>query len=181
MTIFAFESIEQSRQRRLFTLLEVDFLTTHRFWANIPLMAIAGIVVAMIFSPTDQLGSQALVGLGFGLLIILSSFFHGLGHVISSRMVNAPMKALIMTATVGVTHFEDVGEQASRVHVARSLGGPMLNLAVGIAAIVVYLFGLDSYFLLFLGIVNLGFVGFTFLPIPSLDGSVILRELRDWR
>ena len=181
MTLFAFESFEESRQRKLFTLLEVDFLSTHRFWLNIPMMAIAGIAVAVIFSPTDQLGSQTLVGLGFGLLIMLSSFFHGLGHVISSRMVNAPMKALIMTATVGVTRFDDDGEQASRVHVGRSLGGPMLNLAVGIAAIMVYLFALDSYFLLFFGIVNLGFGGFTFLPIPSLDGSVILRELRGWK
>jgi Zn-dependent protease len=96
-------------------------------------------------------------------------------------MVNAPMKALIMTATVGVTHFEDEGEQVSRVHVGRSLGGPLLNLAVGVVAVALYLFALDSYFLLFLGIVNLGFGVFTILPIPSLDGSVILRELRDWK
>ena len=121
------------------------------------------------------------MGLGFGLLIILSSFFHGLGHVISSRMVNAPMKALVMTATVGVTHFDDYEEQGSRVHVGRSLGGPALNLILGIIAIAIYLSALDSYFLLFFGIVNLGFGGFTFLPIPSLDGSVILRELRGWR
>jgi len=31
MTLFAFETIEESRQRKLFTLLEVDFLSTHRF------------------------------------------------------------------------------------------------------------------------------------------------------
>jgi hypothetical protein len=54
MTLFAFETIEESRQRKLFTLLEVDFLSTHRFWLNIPLMAIAGIAVAVIFSLTDQ-------------------------------------------------------------------------------------------------------------------------------
>ena len=53
MSLFAFESTEESRQRRLFTLLEVDYLSTHRFWLNIPLMAIAGIAVAVFFSPTD--------------------------------------------------------------------------------------------------------------------------------
>ena len=181
MTLFAFESFEESRQRKLVTLLGVDFLSTHRFWLNIPLVMIVGIAVAVIFSPTDELGSQALVGLGFGLLIILSNFFHGLGHVISSRIVNAPMKALIMTATVGVTHFEDSGEQASQVHVGRSLGGPVLNLTLGVVAVALYLAALDIYFLLFFGIVNLGFGGFTFMPIPSLDGSVILRELRNWK
>jgi Zn-dependent protease len=173
--------MEESRQSKLFTLLGVDFRSTYRFWVNIPLMAIGGIAVSVIFSPTDQLGSQMLVGLGFGLLIILSSFFHGLGHVISSRIVNAPMKALIMTATVGVTHFEDQEEQASRVHVGRSLGGPALNLILGIVAIAIYLIAQEIYFLLFFGIVNLGFGVFTSLPIPSLDGSVILREVRDWK
>jgi Zn-dependent protease len=181
MTLFAFESFEEPRRRKLFTLLEVDYFSTHRFWVNIPLTAVAGIAVALIFSPADQLVSQVLVGLGFGLLIIVSSFIHGLGHIISSRMVKAPMKSLIMTATVNVTHFEDMGEQSSRVHVGRSLGGPVLNLILGVLAIAIYLIALDSYFLLFFGIVNLGFGGFTILPIPSLDGSVILRELRDWK
>ncbi len=181
MTLFAFETIEESRQRKLFTLLEVDFLSTHRFWLNIPLMAIAGIAVAVIFSLTDQVGSQVLVGLGSGLLIMLSNFFHGLGHIIGSRKVNAPMTALIMTVTVGVTHFEDRVEQGSLVHVGRSLDGPTLNLAFGIVAIAIYLFTLDSHFLLFFGIVNLGFGVLISLPIPSLDGSVNLRELRNWR
>jgi Zn-dependent protease len=121
------------------------------------------------------------VGLGYGLLIMLSSFFDGLGHIIDSRKVNAPMTALIMTAAVGVTHFEDRVEQGSLVHVGRSLDGPTLNLAFGIVAIAIYLFTLDSYFLLSFGIVNLGFGVLISLPIPSLDGSVNLRELRNWR
>ena len=181
MTLFAVETIEESRQRKLFTLLEVDFLSTHRFRLNTPLMAIAGIAVAVIFSLTDQVGSQVLVGLGYGLLIMLSNFFHGLGHIIGSRKVNAPMTALIMTVTVGVTHFEDRVEQGSLVHVGRSLDGPTLNLAFGIVAIAIYLFTLDSHFLLFFGIVNLGFCVLISLPIPPLDGSVNLRELRYWR
>jgi hypothetical protein len=94
MTLFAFESMKESRQSKLFTLLGVDFRSTYRFWVNIPLMAIAGIAVSVIFSPTYQLGSQVLVGLGFGLLIILSSFFHGLGHVISSSMVKCTDEGL---------------------------------------------------------------------------------------
>ena len=91
------------------------------------------------------------------------------------------MTALIMTVTVGVTQFEDRVEQGSLVHVGRSLDGPTLNLAFGIVAIAIYLFTLDSYFLLFFGIVNLGFGVLISLPIPSLDGSVNLRELRNWR
>ena len=95
--------------------------------------------------------------------------------------MNAPMTALIMTATVGVTHFEDRVEHGSLVHVGRSLDGPTLNLAFGIVAIAIYLFTLDSYFLLFFGIVNLGFGVLISLPIPPLDGFVDLRELRNRR
>jgi len=171
----AFETIEESRQRKLFTLLEIGFLSKHRFWLNVPLLAIAGIAVTVIFSLTDQVGSQALVGLGFELLLSRPRARY------RQSPVNAPMTALIMTATVGVTHFEDRVEQGSRVHVGRSLGGPTLSLAFGIVAIAIYLFTLDSYFLLFFGIGNLGFGVFTSLPFPSLDGFINLRKLRNWR
>ena len=181
MSLFAFENNEVSHQRKLFVFLDVDFFTTSRTWINLPMMAIVGIVIALIFEPVDRLILQILVGIGYGMLVVTSSLCHGLGHILSSRVANAPMKSLLLTATVGVTHYEDDGAQASRVHVGRSLGGPLLNLVLGMTSIAIYLFALDNHFLLFFGIVSLGFGAFTFLPIPSLDGSVILRELRNWK
>lgn len=181
MTIFVFENIEESHQRKLFTVLGVDYVLASRAWLNLPLMAIVGIVIALIFAPVEQLSSQILVGIGYGILIIISSFCHGLGHIISSHLVNAPMNSLISTATVNVTHYDDDEVHPSRIHVGRSLGGPILNLLIGCLAIAVYTFALPNHFLLFFGIVNLLFFVFTLLPIPSLDGAVILRELRNWK
>lgn len=181
MTLFVAENIEESNQRRLFSLLGVDYFATARTWMNLPLMATIGIVVTLLFVPTDQLLSQLLVGIAFGFLIIVASFCHGIGHVISSRLVNAPVTSIILTATVNITHYDDTEEQPSRIHVGRALGGPVFNLLLGVIAMGLYSFLVNSRFLLFFGIVNLVFGVFTLLPIPSLDGSVILAELRDWR
>ena len=49
-------------------ILEVDSLSPHRLRLNTPLMAMAGIAVAVIFALPEQVGSQLLVGLGYGLL-----------------------------------------------------------------------------------------------------------------
>jgi Zn-dependent protease len=181
MTLFVFEDIEEFHQRRLFTILGVDYFATSRSWMNLPFMAIIGIAVALIFAPTNQLLLQILVGLGYGFLIIICSFCHSLGHIISSRIVKAPVTSLLSTATVTVTHYEDDQEQPGRVHVGRSLGGPVFNLLLGSIAIVIYMVAVPNHFLLFFGIVNLVFGVLTLLPIPSLDGAVILRELRDWK
>jgi len=176
MTVFVFENTEESQQRKLFTFWGVDYFATSYTWVNLPLMAIFGIVIALIFAPVDQLLPQILVGIGYGLLIIISSFCHSIGHIISSRLVNAPVKSILVTATVNVTHYEDDEEPPSRIHVGRSLGGPVFNLLVGLIAIAV-----PNHFFLLFGTVNLVFAAFTLLPITSLDGAVIWRELRDWK
>jgi hypothetical protein len=170
MTIFVVESIDQSRQRKLFTLLGVDYCATSRVWLNPPLMVLIGIIIALIFAPTNQLLSQILAGLWV--------WFAGDDQQLLPR-VNAPVKSILATATVYVTHYEDDEEQPSRVHLSRSLGGPGLNLLLGLTALAIYMLAVPNHFLLFFGIVNLGFGVFTLLPIPSLDGAVIWRELRD--
>jgi len=181
MTVFVFENTEESQQRKLFTFWGVDYFATSYTWVNLPLMAIFGIVIALIFAPVDQLLPQILVGIGYGLLIIISSFCHSIGHIISSRFVSAPVKFILVTATVNITHYEDDKEQPSRVHVGRSLGGPILNLLLGLIVIAIYMFAMPSHFLLFFGSANLIFATFSSLPIPTVDGAVILHELRDWK
>jgi hypothetical protein len=79
MTLFVHENIDQSRQRKLFTFLEVDFFATSYTWLNLPLMVLVGIVFALIFAPANQLLSHILVRIGYGFLIMISSFFHGIG------------------------------------------------------------------------------------------------------
>ncbi len=179
MTVFVVEDLEERTHRRLFTLLDVSCLATARAWLNIPLMFLAGVAIAMVIRPDDGLASGLLSGVAFGALISVSSFCHGLGHAISSRMVGAPMTSMILTATVGITRFEDSQEQPSRIHIGRSLGGPALNLTLGLAAIPASRFVGMEPFIIFFAVVNVLFGVFTLLPISSLDGSVIWRSFRE--
>lgn len=120
-----------------------------------------------------------MAGVGYGLLIMLASFCHGLGHIISSKMAGAPMTKLIGTVTVHTTYYDDKdSEISSRQHIMRAIGGSSMNFLVGILALVINAFVFQTHFLLLFGVINLLFVGITISPLPSLDGAVILREMR---
>jgi hypothetical protein len=181
MTLFVFESTDMAHQRKLFTVLGADYVMTARTWINPFLMGLVGIMIALIAAPVAGVAAQIVVGVVYGALIMLSSFCHGLGHVLSSQWVNAPVDRLIATATVTVAFYADNTAQPSRVHVGRSLGGPLLNLLIGVIALAMNALVLNTHFLVLFGVVNLVFAGFTLTPIPSVDGAVILRELRNWQ
>ena len=181
MTLFTVEELDEPARRKLFTIFGVTFVATRRFWINLPIVTAIGIAIALIFSVSGSLVIQILTGLGFGLVLIVSSLIHGVGHIFSSSLVNAQMKSLVLTATVYVTEFDDEEEQRSGVHIGRSIGGPALNILLGLVALVIQLALVQNPFILTFAIVNLGFGVFTLLPIPSLDGSVLLREVRNHR
>ncbi len=181
MSLLVFENTKKSHRQKIFTLFGVDYYITKRTWINLPLMLSVGIVYSLLFSPENQFAVKILNGLGYGFLIMLSMFSHGLGHIISSKMVDAPISSIIMTATVNVIQFDDSDEKPSRIHVGRSLGGPIFNLLLGFLAIAISQNTAQNIFLIFFGWLNIALGGITLLPIPSLDGPVIIRELRDWK
>ena len=183
MTLFVFENTDTPRLNKLFTLLDVDVMAAPRAWLGVVLALIIGVVVSLIANLVGGLGAQVLVGFVFGLMIYAAFFVHGLGHIISSRVVNAPMQFLILTTTVPITRYDDADEASipSRVHVGRSLGGPAANLVLAVVGFVLYALVAHSPFFLFLGMQNTVFVVMLLLPIPTLDGAVIWREVRHWR
>ena len=181
MSLLVFENTKKSHRKKTFTLFKVDYYITKRTWLNLPLMLSIGIVFALLFSPENQLILKLLSGAAYGLLIILSFFSHGLGHIISSKIVDAPVSSIIMTATVNIIQFDDTDEKPSRIHIGRSLGGPIINLLLGFLAIAITQLAPQNIFLIFFGWLNIALGVITLLPIPSLDGPVIIRELRDWK
>lgn len=181
MTLFVLEKIDAPRHRKLFTVLGVEYVVTSRAWINPFFWAAFGIAVALVFKPVEPVGSQILVGLGYGILSIIASFGHGFGHIVSARIANAPMKSLVSTATVHVTYYGPEDDLPSRAHIGRALGGPLLGLALGLVSIAAYFVADENHFILLFGGVNLLFAAMTLSPLPSLDGAVILRELRRWK
>ena len=178
MTLLVLDKIDKESQRKLFSIMGVDVCLSSHGWLHPLLMLIAGIVLAFIFAPVAGMGAKLIAGVGYGVLLIAMLIVHELGHIISSQMVGAPMTSLVLTATVGIGQYEDSEEPSSRVHVGRSLGGPVANLIVGLICLLLFA---SNHYLQFFGAMNLLLAIVAILPIPTLDGAVIFRELRNWR
>ena len=169
---FVVENFENADVRRLFSLFGVRYVATRWAWLSPVMMLVVGGVVTYASAGEESAGVQAMRAAVLGVLLLLGMVCHGAGHVISSRYIGAPMHSLILTATVPVTHFEDHRPQPRRVHVVRTLGGPMANLALAVASFVAWRLGAGMP-IAFFGIVNASIGLFTLLPLRTLDGAVL--------
>ena len=128
-------------------------------------------------SLTDRLYQSLL----FTIAVEITTVLHAFGHILSGKMAHSAMDELLITATRDVNLYHgDQGVIPGHIHLIRSLGGPVFNLliaglcsalAVGMgpgfgSALIASLISTNRFF---------GFGGF--LPLPSVDGEVIWREL----
>ena len=128
-------------------------------------------------SLTDRL-YQALL---FTIAVEITTVLHAFGHILSGKMVHSAMDELLITATRDVNLYH--GDQSlipGHIHLVRSLGGPIFNLFVAglcatLATVIAPGFWLDLVASLISTNLFFGFGGF--LPLPSVDGEVIWREL----
>ena len=117
----------------------------------------------------------------FTIAVEITTVLHAFGHILGGKLVHSPMDELLIATTRDVNVYH--GDQrllSGYVHLVRSLGGPLFNLLV---AGVCYAFapfiaqGFWSALLASLISTNLFFGIGSFLPIPSVDGEVIWREI----
>ncbi len=117
----------------------------------------------------------------FTIAVEIANQIHAFGHILSGKIVRSAMDELLITATRDVNLYHgDQNLVPGYVHLVRSLGGPILNI---LAAGVFYTFApapnhsfLNSLIASLISI-NL-FIGLgSFLPLPSVDGGVIWREI----
>ncbi len=175
--IFVFEDIETAPRRRLFTLFGVPWTATPSAWQSLVFLTVVGLIIALIFLPGWSLGSRLLFGVIYGLLIKTIYLVHDLGHVLGGKYVGAPMDEALITGTRHINIYRGPQDYPSRVHLSRALGGPLLNIMVGIVGLTIW--GIvGGHVLLFFGLGNLLFGLGSFVPVPSVDGEVIWRELR---
>jgi Zn-dependent protease len=128
-------------------------------------------------SVTDRL-YQALL---FTIAVEITTVLHAFGHILSGKLVHSAMDELLITATRDVNLYH--GAQTlvpSHVHLVRSLGGPIFNLIIAeVCTLLTPLIG-PGFWLDLLGSListNLFFGFGGFIPLPSVDGEVIWREL----
>jgi hypothetical protein len=117
----------------------------------------------------------------FTIAVEITTALHAFGHILSGKLVHSAMDELLITATRDVNLYH--GDQSlvpGHVHLVRSLGGPVFNLFIGgVCFLCISLIppGFWSDLLASLISTNLFFGFGGFLPLPSVDGEVIWREL----
>lgn len=180
--VFAVERIEVVPQHQLGTVLGVELLGTPRWWISLLWMLGAGLILGWVVLVAATIPWHLLNGIGFGLAIAVAVLCHQVGHLVSGLIVGAPMDADLLTATLPVNLYrKDQGRHyPSRVHLGRALGGPIGNLLVGLAVLGLRFVGLYQPLVTTFAIINLLFVVVALVPLPTLDGGTVLRELSNW-
>ncbi len=170
---WVFEDIESAQRRRLFAFRSVVWQATAHAWLSIPIFATSGAALAFAAGALRANPATWPSILAYGLLLYLTNVVHTLGHLLSGALVGRPMDGVLVTATFDVNLYS--GDQSGlrrRVHVARALGGPLLNLLAGIAGLAAGPV-LGSTWLQFFGYASVASALWTLLPIAPMDGWVL--------
>lgn len=114
----------------------------------------------------------------------ISTLIHALGHILGGKLVRSPMDELLLTATRGVNIYHgDQDAIPGFVHIGRAMGGPILNLLIyGVMMQLLHYSGVGfrSDLLAAIASTSLFMGAGGFLPLPSVDGQVIWREVFHW-
>lgn len=173
--ILVMENVETTRRIKLYRFLGVDWYYTPVAWLGMLVFIGGGIIVALIFSPP---GNAIINGIFYGALAYFANTLHTIGHILGGRVVGAPMHGNLVTIMRHINLYNDTGNETRRIHLGRALGGPIMNILVGVLALIGWSSSQD-HFMLFFAVIGLSVYGiFPLFPIPSLDGEVIWRELR---
>jgi len=165
---------------RLFSAFGVEWHATRWAWAAPVFWLALGWMVAWAESAArGAVGGDspvgppgvALAGLTYGVLLWLTNAVHTLGHVVASRVAGTSMDAVVLTSTRDVTVYRGAKRDVAEwIRVVRSLGGPLANALIGLAALAV-----AAPWLRMLGVFNLCIAAWTLAPVPTMDGWIVWR------
>lgn len=179
-------------RRRLFTAMGVEWWATRWAWVGPLFWVTLGCVVAWAegavggtgaagSAPSGAAAAEATKGVAYGLLLWLTNAVHTLGHVAASRMAGTPMDAVVITSTRDVTVYRGAKREVPEgIRVIRSMGGPLANALLALAALagaaaISGSAGGFSPWLRMFGVFNLCVAAWTLSPVPTMDGWVVWR------
>jgi hypothetical protein len=178
---FILEDLDTVRRIRIGKFWGVDLFITPIVWLSPFIFFGLYFLINLLnnrLTLTERLVQASFFTFAVGITMVLHSF----GHILGGKLVNSSMSGLLIAATRHVNVYDgDQSQISSRVHLARSLGGPLFNLlSAGIFFILIQWMEAGFWMRLFSSLisVNLFFGLGSFLPIPSVDGEVIWREIR---
>jgi hypothetical protein len=173
--------MEGVQPRRLLRAFGLDWMATPSAWIAPVWMLAAGVVVGLIVERHAAAGTRLLLGLAYGALILASILVHYFGGAVAGRLVGAPMRQVVFTATLAYNVYDESREYPSRVHLIRGLGEPAANFLLGAVMLDLYLAGSHSHVVVFLAVLNLAFFVIAMAPFPTMHGGVVLKNLRAWK
>jgi Zn-dependent protease len=174
------EDIDTVRRIPIGRFWGVNLLVTPFTWLS-PFVFFALHILLNLLNSHLSLTDRLYQAFLFTIAVEITTVLHAFGHILSGKMVNSAMDELLITATRDVNLYH--GDQSlipGHVHLVRSLGGPIFNLFVaGVCATLATGVASDFWLALVtsLASTNLFFGLGGFLPLPSVDGEVIWREL----
>jgi Zn-dependent protease len=174
------EDIDTVRRIPIGRFWGVDLLVTPITWLG-PFVFFGLHFLLNLLNTQPGLAERLYQSLLFTIAVEITTVLHAFGHILSGKMVHSAMDELLITATRDVNLYH--GDQRlvpGHVHLVRSLGGPLFNLLIaGLCLLFAPLVstGLGSDLLASLISTNLFFGFGGFVPLPSVDGEVIWREL----
>lgn len=185
---FFLDDLDHVRHILIGRLGRVQIAVTPTVWLQLPFFF--GLGLALTFLPGrlplgTVLAARIADALTFTVAGLLANTVHGLGHVVTGTLAGSPMDELLLTSTRDANIYR--GDQSairSRTHIARASGGPLANLvSAGLAFALLRVVGGGQHpYLARSAGLNLAFGLGALLPLPSVDGEVIWRELwRGWR
>ena len=179
---FIFENLATVRRISLGKFWGVEVLITSLTWLG-PFLFFALHFVFNLLNFKLSLLERLNQALYFTIAVEITTAIHALGHIISGKIVNSAMDQLLITALRDVNIYHgDQGQIKSTTHLGRALGGPVINLIV--AGVCIFIAssipaGFWSNLNASLISVNLFFGLGGFLPLKSVDGEVIWREIKN--
>jgi len=174
------EDIDAVRRIPIGRFWGVNLLITPITWLG-PLVFFGLHFLINLLNTNLNLTDRLYQSMFFTIAVEVTTILHAFGHILSGKLVHSAMDELLITATRDVNLYH--GDQSiipGHVHLVRSLGGPVFNLLIaGICTLLAGTItsGFGSALLASLISTNLFFGIGGFLPLPSVDGEVIWREL----
>ncbi len=166
-----------NRLRRVGRVAGTEWLVARGAWLAAIVFYVVGLVIALLTGARGGIFGVLLQAAAYGALGYAVLVLHSVGHVLTSWLVGAPVEAILITSLRHVNLFDTAPRSYPRgVQMWRALGGPLVNLLVGIGALGWYvLFSQPS--LLFFGGLNVAYALLSLVPLPSFDGWAIWGDL----
>jgi len=128
--------------------------------------------------PHWTLGLILAVGFGAVILLLLADFGHAAAHIFSARRSGGPMDELYISGGMPRTRYFN-NDVPPEVHIGRSLGGPIFNLAGTLVSLAVLLLATNGSVMADLAGWSLTgqalILAGSLLPLPVVDGGVLLK------